>query len=141
MPDRPTTRSGTRGPEADPPRWSLAGPGRSGRRSIVSGKTPLYFTLLGAVLLGGAVILIQPYSADFPGTAYAGPVRRYLQAAIRQDSVGLRRLSSSVEPVTWALNAARVRPDSLAAWAGQPNAWTGVHRGDTTYVLVFPAGP
>jgi len=107
----------------------------------VNGKTPLYLTLLGAVLLGGAVILFQPYSADFPGTAYAGPVRRYLQAAIRQDSAGLRRLSSSVEPVTWALNAARVRPDSLAAWAGQPSAWTGVHRGDTTYVLVFPAGP
>ena len=107
---------------------------------MVNGKTPLYLTVLGVALLGGAVLLFQPYSADFPGTAYAKPARRYIQAAIRQDSVGLRRLSSSPAPVAWALQAARARPDSLAAWSGATSAWTGVHRGDTTYVLVFPAG-
>jgi len=107
---------------------------------MVNGKAPLYLTVVGAVLLGGAVYLIQPYSADFPGTAYAKPARRYLHAAINQDSVSLSRLSASGAPVAWALEAARAPPDSLAAWSGRPQAWTGVRRGDTTYVLVFPAG-
>jgi len=105
---------------------------------MVNGKTPLYLTVLAAVLLGGAILLFQPYSADFPGTAYAKPARRYLQAAIRQDSVSLSRLSASGAPVTWALGAARIHPDSLAAWAGRTSAWTGVRRGDTTDVLIFP---
>jgi hypothetical protein len=107
---------------------------------MVNGKAPLYLTVLGALLLGAAIFLIQPYSADFPGTAYAKPARRYLQAAIRQDSVGLSRLSASGAPVAWALEVARVHPDSLAAWSGRTQAWTGVRRGDTTDVLVFPAG-
>lgn len=107
---------------------------------MVNGKAPLYLTVVGAVLLGAVILLIQPYSADFPGTAYAKPARRYLHAAISQDSVSLSRLSASAAPVVWALEAARVHPDSLAAWAGRPQAWTGVRRGDTTDVLVFPAG-
>ena len=107
---------------------------------MVNGNTPLYLTVLAAVVLGGAILLFQPYSADFPGTAYAKPARRYLQAAIRQDSVSLARLSASAAPVAWALHAARIRPDSLAAWNGRTQAWTGVRRGDTTYVLVFPSG-
>ena len=106
----------------------------------MNGKAPLYLTVVGAVLLGGAIFLIQPYSADFPGTAWAKPARRYLHAAISQDSVSLSRLSASGAPVAWALEAARTHPDSLAAWAGRPEAWTGVRRGDTTYVLVFPDG-
>lgn len=107
---------------------------------MVNGKAPFYLTVLAAVLVGAATLLIQPYSADFPGTAYAKPARRYLQAAISQDSVGLSRLSASAAPVAWALKAARTHPDSLAAWAGRTQAWTGVRRGDTTDVLVFPAG-
>ena len=107
---------------------------------MVNGKAPLYLTVIAAALLGAAILLIQPYSADFPGTAYAKPAHRYLQAAIRQDSASLSRLSASAAPVAWALEAARVHPDSLAAWAGRTQAWTGVRRGDTTDVLVFPAG-
>jgi len=107
---------------------------------MVNGKAPLYLTVVAAVLLGAAILLIQPYSADFPGTAYAKPARRYLQAAISQDSVRLSRLSASAAPVAWALEAARTHPDSLAAWAGRTQAWTGVRRGDTTDVLVYPAG-
>ena len=38
---------------------------------MVNGKAPLYLTVVGAVLLVGAIFLIQPYSADFPGTAWA----------------------------------------------------------------------
>ena len=106
----------------------------------MNGKSPFYLTVVGAVLLGAAVLLVQPYSADFPGTAYAKPARRYLHAAISQDSVGLSRLSASSAPVAWALKAARTHPDSLAAWTGRTKTWTGVRRGDTTDVLVFPAG-
>jgi hypothetical protein len=107
---------------------------------MANGKAPFYLTVLAAILLAAAILLIQPYSADFPGTAFAKPVRRYLQAAISQDSLSLSRLSASAAPVAWALDAARIHPDSLAAWAGRTKAWTGVRRGDTTDVFVFPAG-
>jgi hypothetical protein len=49
-------------------------------------------------------------------------------------------LSASVDPVVWGLNAARRHPDSLAAWAGHMQAWTGERRGDTTEVFVYAAG-
>jgi hypothetical protein len=104
---------------------------------MVNGKTPLYLTILAAVVLVGAVIILQPYSADFPGTAYAKPARGYIRAAIHQDSLDLSRWSASVEPVVWGLKAARLHPDSLAAWAGHTQAWTGERRGDTTEVLVY----
>jgi len=107
---------------------------------MVNGKAPLYLTVLAAVLLIAATLLFQPYTADFPGTAYARPARHYLQAAISQDSVSLSRLSASAAPVAWALEAARIHPDSLAAWAGPTKAWTGARLGDTTDVLIFPAG-
>jgi hypothetical protein len=107
---------------------------------MVNGKTPVYLTLLAAVSLGAAVLFLQPYSADFPGTAYAKPARRYIRAALAQDSLALTRLSASTSPVVWALNAARTRPESLAAWAGHVEAWTGEHRGDTMQVFVYAAG-
>jgi hypothetical protein len=104
---------------------------------MVNGKMPLYLTLLGAAALVAAVLVVQPYSADFPGTAFAKPARRYIRAALEQDSLALTRLSASASPVTWALHAARTRPDSLAAWSGHVQAWTGERRGDTTQVLVY----
>jgi hypothetical protein len=107
---------------------------------MANGKAPWYLTAVAAVLLGGAIFLIQPYSADFPGTAYAKPARRYLHAAISQDSARLTRLSASAAPVMWALETARNHPESRRAWTGRANVWTGVRRGDTTDVLVFPAG-
>jgi hypothetical protein len=107
---------------------------------MANGKAPFYLTVAGAVLLGAAILLIQPYSVDFPGTAYAKPARRYLHAAMSQDSVSLTRLSASEAPVAWALDAARSHPESLAAWAGRMKAWTGMRHGETTDVLVFPAG-
>jgi hypothetical protein len=107
---------------------------------MVNGKAPLYLTVLAAALLITVVLYFQPYSADFPGTAYAKPARRYIRAALQQDSLALTRLSTSTSPVVWALHAARTRPDSLAAWAGHVQAWTGERRGDTTQVLVYGAG-
>jgi hypothetical protein len=105
---------------------------------MVNGKMPLYLTLLLAALSVAAVLTFQPYSADFPVTAYAKPAQRYIRAALRQDSVGLTRLSASVSPVAWALEAARKHPDSLAAWAIHPQAWTGERRGDTAEVFLYP---
>jgi len=106
---------------------------------MVNGKTPLYLTLLAAALFVAAILSLQPYSADWPGTAYARPARRYIHAAIHQDSVGLVRLSASAAPVVWALEAARTRPESLALWARRPRAWTGERRGDTAEVFLYNA--
>jgi hypothetical protein len=105
----------------------------------MNGKMPIVLTLLGTVLLIALVLVLQPYSADFPGTAYAGPARRYIRAALDRDSLALTRISASASPVLWALRVSRLHPDSLAAWSGHMQTWTGERKGDTTEVLVFPA--
>ena len=106
---------------------------------MVNGKTPLYLTLVAAILIGAAVLLLQPYSADFPGTEYAKPARRYLRAAIHQDSVELQGISASMAAVDWALRVARSHPDSLAAWAGGTQTYVTARWADTAEVLVYPA--
>jgi len=107
---------------------------------MANGKIPLYLTLLVIALLAAALLTFQPYSADWPGTGYTKPAQRYIRAAIRQDSVGLVRLSASLSPVAWALDAARAHPDTLALWGGRVQAWTGERRGDTAEVFVYPLG-
>ena len=107
---------------------------------MVNGRTPLYLTLLAAALFLAGLLIFQPYSADWPGSDYAKPARRYIRAAIRQDSVGLTRLSTSGMPVAWALNAARTQPALLALWAGHTHASTGQRRSDTAEVFLFPGG-
>lgn len=106
---------------------------------MVNGKTPFYLMLVAVVLMVAAVLIVQPYSADFPGTRYAAPARRYLRAAIHQDSVELRGLSASKAAVDWALLVARAHPDSLAAWAGRTHTYVTALRADTAEVLVYPA--
>ena len=105
----------------------------------MNGKVPLYLTLLVMAVLAVALFTFQPYSADWPGTGYTKPAQRYLQAAIRQDSVGLVAQSASLSPVAWALRAARAHPDTLALWGRRVEAWTGERRGDTAEVFVYPA--
>lgn len=107
---------------------------------MVNGKLPLYFTTLVLALLGAALLLFQPYTADWPGTAYAEPARQYIRAALRQDSTRLVRLSVSPAPVTWALNAARSHRESLALWGSRIQAFTGEVKGDTAEVFVYPPG-
>ena len=107
---------------------------------MVNGKTPVLLTILVLGLLAAALLTFQPYSADWPGTDYIKPARRYISAAIRQDSVGLLRLSASMSPVVWALAAARMHPDTMALWDRRIQAWTGERRGDTTEVFVYPPG-
>jgi len=107
---------------------------------MVNGRTPLYVTLLAAALLAAVVLSFQPYSADWPGRVYTKPAQRYIRAAMHQDSAGLLRLSTSVSPVLWALEAARAHPDTLALWGRRVQAWIGERRGDTAAVFVYPAG-
>jgi hypothetical protein len=102
----------------------------------VNGKTPLYLTLLGAVLLGAGLAILQPYSVVSPWSAYTKPAQRFLQAAVRRDSLALTRQSASAAPVVWALAAARTHPDSLAVWARNARASTGGRWGDTVDVLL-----
>lgn len=106
---------------------------------MVNGKTPLYLTVIASVLVGAAIFFIQPYSADFPGTEYAKPARRYLRAALHQDSADLRDITGSKAAVEWALQVARTHPDSLAAWGGRTYTYVTARRGDTADVLVYPA--
>lgn len=106
----------------------------------MNGKTPLVLTLLGLISLVAALLTFQPYSADWPARAFTQPARSYIQAAIEQDSAKLLRLSTSRVPVTWALDAARTHPDTLALWGRRIQAWTGKKEGDTTEVFVYPDG-
>jgi hypothetical protein len=107
---------------------------------MVKGKEPLFLTILAAGMLVAAVFAVQPYSADGTGRGYAKPARRYLQAAMEQDSIRLARLSVSDSPVSWALKAARTQPESLALWSRRAHAWTGARRGDTTELVLYPQG-
>jgi hypothetical protein len=107
---------------------------------MVNGKIPLLLTLLAAAVFVATLLLVQPYSADSSGRAFAKPAKRYIQAALRQDSVRLARLSATDTPVVWALDAARTHRESLELWAGRTQAWTGVRSGDTTEVFLYPPG-
>jgi hypothetical protein len=107
---------------------------------MVNGKTRVFLTFLLIILLVAAVFILQPYSADWPGRAFTKPARSYIRAAIHQDSVELLRLSGSMSPVIWALDAARAHRDTLALWERWIRAWTGEKRGDTTEVFVYPGG-
>ena len=107
---------------------------------MVDGKMPSLLTILAAGVFVAALHIFQPYSADWPGTAYTKPAKQYIQAAMQQDSVRLARLSASTSPVIWALNAARTHSGSLTNWAGGTHARTGRRSGDTTEVFLYPSG-
>jgi hypothetical protein len=103
---------------------------------MVNGKMPFYLTLLAGTLLVLALAILQPYSVSSPWRVYTKPAQRYLQAAVRLDSIALTRQSGSAAPVVWALHAARTHPESLAVWASDAEAWSGGRRGDTVDVVL-----
>ena len=107
---------------------------------MATDKRPIYGTLVFLGILLAALVVLQPYSADWPGSAYAEPARRYIRAAMREDSAGLMRLSTSASPVRWALAAARQHPRTLTLWKGRIHTFSGERRGDTTEVFVYPSG-
>jgi hypothetical protein len=102
----------------------------------MNGKPPLFLTVAGAVLLVAALAVLQPYSVTSPWSVYTRPAQRFLQAALREDSVSLAHQSASSDPVVWALQVARKHRDSLAVWARSAEAWTGAKWGDTAEVLL-----
>ena len=104
---------------------------------MATDRGPIYGSLIFLGILSAALLILQPYSADWPGSVYSEPARRYLRAAMRQDSATLARLSTSQSPVRWALAAARRYPDGWEAWKGRIEIWTGERRGDTTEVFVY----
>jgi len=105
---------------------------------MVNGKMPLLLTAVGLAGLVAGTVLWQPYSGD--GNTYAKPARRYIHAAIRQDSASLVRLSASAEPVHWGLDAGRAHATSLRVWDRRFQTWTGQRLGDTTEVFLYPDG-
>jgi hypothetical protein len=107
---------------------------------MTNGKASMVGVIAALLLLAAALLVLQPYTADWPGTEYTQPAREYLHAAMRQDSVELVRMSGSPAPVRWALASARRHPDTLALWRGRIQAYTGIRQGDTAEVFVYPPG-
>jgi hypothetical protein len=103
----------------------------------MNGKTPLYLSLAVVGVFIAVMLAVQPYSANWPGRDYVRPAHRYLQAAIRNDSLAVRRLSLSPVPAFWALAAGRAH--RLDPWRGPLQVWRGERRGDTTEVFVYPS--
>ena len=107
---------------------------------MATDRHPIYGTLVFLGILLAALLTLQPYSADWPGSLYSEPARRYIRAAMRQDSAALARLSASESAVRWALAAARRHPERLTGWKGRLETWQGERRSDTTEVFVYPSG-
>jgi hypothetical protein len=105
----------------------------------MDGKMPLFLTLAGAAAFIAIMLIIQPYSTEASGGVYAKPAKRYIRAALRQDSVQLASMSANSAPVTWALDAARMHRESLVFWTGRTEARTGPRSGDTTQVFLYPS--
>lgn len=105
---------------------------------MANGRMPLLLTFSAAALLAAVLLVVQPYTATWPGRLYATAARDYVRAALRQDSLELTRRSVSPTPVIWALLAARSDSGLLARWSRRASAWTGESRGDTTEVFFYP---
>ena len=105
----------------------------------MNGKMPLLLTLAAAAGFIAILLIVQPYSAEWPGGPYARPAKSYIRAALRQDSVKLVSLSATSVPVVWALDAARMHREFLVLWTGRTEARTGPRNGDTTEVFLYPS--
>jgi hypothetical protein len=89
----------------------------------------------GLTLLGLAVLLgLQPYSVARPWSRFDEPGHRFIEAALRRDTMALEQLSASSEAVNWAIQAEQAGRNALAAWAQSGRASLGFTRGDTTDV-------
>jgi hypothetical protein len=98
-------------------------------------RVPVVPLALAALLAGAVLLWFQPYSVDSPYQSYVDPARRFLRAALAQDTAGLERQAVSRQPVRWALEAARGDPNALAVWARLSRPYSGRRHGDTTTVV------
>lgn len=106
---------------------------------MVNGRMPVLLTAVALAVIAGAVLWIQPYTAEFPGQNFNRPSQRFITAALRRDSTALVHLSAATEPVSWALAVARHQPGRLHAWAHGAQAWVGARSADTTEVFILNA--
>jgi hypothetical protein len=91
--------------------------------------------ILAILVVIAAVVWLQPYSVFSPYRAYTDPARRFLRAALAQDSVELQRRAVSRQPVEWALDAGKGDRSALAVWARLLRPYSGRRHGDTTTVV------
>jgi hypothetical protein len=100
-----------------------------------NGRVPPGGLVLAILLAGAALLWLQPYSVISPYRTYTEPARRFLRAALAQDTLELQRQAVSAQPVKWALDAARGDPKALAVWARLSRPYSGRRHGDTTMVV------
>ena len=91
--------------------------------------------ILAIVVVITAVVWLQPYSVFSPYRAYTESARRFLRAALAQDSVELQRRAASRQPIQWALDAGKGDRSALAVWAKLLRPYSGRRHGDTTTVV------
>ena len=96
---------------------------------MATDRHPIYGTLVFLGILLAALLTLQPYSADWPGSLYSDPARRYIRAAMRQDSAALARLLPGA--------AAQLAP-ALAQYISAPGAAEQVFRLLKTHADLAP---
>jgi len=100
-----------------------------------NGRARVARLVLAALVVMAAVLWLQPYSVFSPYRAYTEPARRFLRAALAQDSLELQRRAISPHAVQWALDAGRGDRTALAVWARLSRPSSGRRHGDTTTVV------
>jgi hypothetical protein len=100
-----------------------------------NGRARVARLVLAALVVMAAVLWLQPYSIFSPYRAYTEPARRFLRAALAQDSLELQRRAISPHAVQWALDAGRGDRTALAVWARLSRPSSGRRHGDTTTVV------
>lgn len=88
--------------------------------------------IAGAVVLGVAAMVVEPYSGQ--GRRYQDAIRRFLTAASARDSVTLAKLAASPEAVATVRASAASDPGVVRFWAEQARARDIQRTGDTTWV-------
>lgn len=104
-----------------------------------NGRIPIGWLVIVALLGSATMFWLQPYSVVSPYREYVEPARRFLRAALDQDTLELRKQAISSGPVRWALRAAHGDPNAVAIWAQRMRPYSGRRHGDTTTV-VFQTG-
>jgi hypothetical protein len=100
-----------------------------------NGRAPAGGLVLAPLLAGAILLWLQPYSVISPYRTYTEPARRFLRAALTQDTLELQRQAAATQPVHWALEAADGDPNALAIWARLSRPYSGRRHGDTTTVV------
>jgi hypothetical protein len=96
----------------------------------------------GAVAVGTLLLLLgaawgfQLYSVPDPWEPYTIAVREYLGAGLHEDSNAVARHAATPQATAWLQDAVRRHLATVAAWARQLNAVTGLREGDTVTVAL-----